>query len=461
MMPHHNAYASAIPLPVYSTDPGVHADLARSERDRGNGLAAAAHDVAAEALVLREDEPARAALALYNVATGYLMTGDMTSAAPWYRLALTLDPELVIAHQNLAAVCQRLGLYGEAEAHRNAAYSRQRVFVEPCSTAPHRLLLLCTGQEGNIPFDALVPSHRCHRIKYFIDRAGRAEDHTLPEFDLVFNVIGEPDVAAPLGERIREFAERCGRPVLNQPAAVARCARERLPDLLDGIADVVVAPCIRIARPEGYANGFAARLEDAGIHFPVLVRPIATHGGEGLELHQDLASLGRTLHHSAQPHYLTRFIDTRSADGHYRKYRMIFVDRKPYPYHAAISRGWLVHYFSADMLAHPWKIAEEQRFLEDPARVLGKRAMAALCAIGMRLDLDFGGIDFTLLADERILVFEANATMLVHYERSDGPLAHKNESVGRIAAAFDALQKKVVARARAAGRHARQGCAPG
>jgi hypothetical protein len=119
---------------------------------------------------------------------------------------------------------------------------------------------------------------------------------------------------------------------------------------------------------------------------------------------------------------------------------MIFIDREPYPYHLAISAHWMVHYFSADMAASAWKLDEERRFLQDPGAALGRRALAAIAAIGRQLDLEYGGIDFTLLPDGRVLAFEANATMLVHRERINGPLAHKNQNVQRIVDAFERMQ---------------------
>lgn len=65
--------------------------------------------------------------------------------------------------------------------------------------------------------------------------------------------------------------------------------------------------------------------------------------------------------------------------------------------------------------------------------------MAAITAIGKRLDLDYAGVDFTVLSDGRVLVFEANATMLVHAEDTSGALAHKNPHFQRILGAFDAM----------------------
>jgi hypothetical protein len=138
------------------------------------------------------------------------------------------------------------------------------------------------------------------------------------------------------------------------------------------------------------------------------------------------------------PAILTRFVDSRGADGSYRKYRAIFVDREPFAYHLAIARNWLVHYWTAGMEQDAARRAEEARFLANPAAVLGAAGMEALAAIGARLDLDFAGIDFAMLPDGRLLVFEANATMLVHPEE-DADFAYRNPAVARILDAFEAM----------------------
>jgi hypothetical protein len=91
------------------------------------------------------------------------------------------------------------------------------------------------------------------------------------------------------------------------------------------------------------------------------------------------------------------------------------------------------------MEAHDWKLAEEAGFLDDPEAALGARAWAALRAAGRRIDLDYCGMDFTLRPDGTVLVFEANATMLVHPERPGTKLAFKNGAVQRITGAVRAM----------------------
>ncbi|HEY1998716.1 hypothetical protein [Paraburkholderia sp.] len=424
-----------------SLDAGAHRALAEEKRAAGDELGALAHLIAAHTLDAYADgSPDAGAANLCDVATGYFMKGDHEIAARWYELVLKLDPEMAVACQNLAAIHANAGRDAQAHAWRERAYRIQRVFIEAAPGQRRHVLVLCAARTtGNVPFETLLPGAVNCRIKYAIDYAEDAEDGQLPPFDLVFNAIGEPDVAAPLEERLERFAARCARPLLNPLHAIARTARDRLPALLGDLRDVQVAPCLRIEERPRSVGALAALLADHGIALPTLARPAATHGGEGLVLCETFAALAQRLDELKGAQYLTAFRDYRSADGYYRKYRMIFVDRVAYPYHLAISSQWMVHYYTADMESHAWKLDEERRFLRDPVAALGERAMAALGAIGRRLDLDYGGIDFTLLPDGQVFVFEANATMLAHYERSSGELAHKNASVQRIVDAFERL----------------------
>ncbi len=428
-------------LEAWPQDPAVHRALADARRALGDELGALAHEIAAQTLAAyAAGTPGPSLGELCTVATGYFMKGDHVAAQRWYRLVLALDPEVAPAHQNLAAIHAARGEMVEAESSRQRAYRIQRVFIEPVELPTRRLLILCVGSAaGNVPVEALLSGGRSLRIKYVIDRADAAEDARLPPFDLVFNAIGDADVAAPLTARLEHFAQACGRPLLNAPAAVALTQRHRLAERLAGLADVVVAPCSRHERPPATPAELGYRLERAGIGWPVLVRRAASHGGDGLTRCDNLPALHAALLAIDGAHYLSAFRDSRGADGHYRKYRVVFVDREPLPYHLAISTHWMVHYFSAAMAQEAWKLGEEHRFLCDPAAALGARATAAIAAIGRRLDLDFGGVDFALLPDGRVLVFEANATMLVHRERQGGPLAHKNAFVDRIVDAFERM----------------------
>lgn len=430
-------------LDVAPLDVALHARMRDALQVAGDHVGFTAHQLAVAAFdALDGTPPATRALALYNLATVYAMKGRHDDAVRWYQHTLAVNPALASAHQNLAALYATLGRAPEARAHREHAYRLQRVFVEPAldgdSDGDTRRLLIVGvgGGTGNVPLDALLPFRTTTRIKYAIDYAADAEDAQLPPHDLVFNAIGDPDIAAPLAARLARFASRSAVPVLNPPGAIAHTHRDRIAARLAALPDVLVPPCARIADPRATFDSLLRRLDREGVAFPLLLRPAGAHGGDGVTRHTAPDTLAAALARLDGPAYATAYRDTRSPDSYFRKYRAIFVDRVPYPYHLAISSHWLVHYFSADMTSAPWKLDEERRFLDDPRAALGDTALCALAAIGRQLDLDYGGVDFALTGDGRVVVFEANATMLVHREAADGPLAHKNPYIERIAHAF-------------------------
>lgn len=348
--------------------------------------------------------------------------GDRAALEEACHAALAQDPAMVAAHQHLAALLGGRGATKEAAQHRQAAWGRQRLFVAAAPQASPRVLVLLGAGEGNIPLRYMLPGSRYTLLKWLIDAVPEAEWEAeiaaLPAHDLVLNAIGEPELEAAALRAVARFAACSPHKLLNPPAALAPTRRERLGAHLDGIADLVVPATHRVAA------GDALPEEEW------LFRPLGAHGGEGLARHAGPAP---------QHGHVTAFHDFRSADGGYRKYRAIFIDRVPYPYHLAIGDSWLVHYYTAGMAARPDRRAEEARFLADPAAAIGARAWAAVAAVAARLDLDYAGIDFSVLADGRVLVFEANATMVVHPEAQDSPFAFKNAAVGRILAAFDLM----------------------
>ncbi len=423
-------------------DVALHRLMFEKRHEQGDELAALAHMIAAKAIEAYQTDR-QAVWQLYMVATGYFMKGDYAVAQRWYQLVLTLDPDIAAVYQNLVVIHGHFGRHEEAELCRARAYQMQRVFIDPIINPVRQLLILCVGRtKGNIPFDVLLSAETSQRIKYIVDYAEDAEDTRLPPYDLVFNAIGEPDVAAPLADRLGRFLEVCQKPVLNHPSAVAGTQRHLLPQLLAGIDHVKVAPCCRIEATNLDTEQLSALLFEKNIRFPVLVRPTESHGGQGLVYCTNRAAILAQLSVGQGAHYLTSFIDFQSADGYFRKYRIIFVDKQPYAYHLAISTEWMVHYYTADMLKNDWKIAEERQFLQNTANVLGQKAMAAIVEIGHRLNLDYAGIDFTILPDGRLFVFEANATMLVHRVNHEGVLAHKNAYIQAIADAFENMLQR-------------------
>lgn len=372
------------------------------------------------------------AAAVYNLGLVENRLGRPAQAEQYYRRALALDPGYLDAHINLSAILLDDGRAAEAKYHLDFAYSRKNVFERYTPAAPKTVLILFDAGKGNLNLTHLFNRRTNNTIDWMIEYASDDQAGTLPNYDLVFNAMGDADTTGDVAGPVGRYLEVCSKKLLNHPDKVARTARDKLPGLLAGIAHVVMPEVRRYADRSNWDAAIEQQL-------PLLIRPVHTQGGVGVVQADTAAALAQYRAGQSGPVYVIPFIDYRSDDSWYRKYRIIFIDREPYPYHLAISRNWMVHYYTAEMETHAWKLEEEKRFLQDPAAVLGEAGMQAIQAIGARMDLDYAGIDFSLLPDGRILVFEANPTMLIHPEKSAGILVHKNIHIQRILDAFEAL----------------------
>ena len=395
------------------------------------------------------DRPAEANA---DLAALYLSV-NMLDAAEHYALAVLSgadrgaadDTIFAMASQTLAGVLDARGDHAGSALRLDQAYGRQSLFRQPAPGAAFTTLVLVTRGAGNVPYESLLPSHRYDRAVWYMEHARAEQGDALPDYAVVLNAIGDADIAMASSPAVSAFLRHNTKPVLNRPERIEATFRSRLAKTLAGIADVVAPRTARLPSPDIASKGLSAAVTAAGMQAPVLVRPVGLHGGTGLSLARDADALAAIDLAGAGDVYVSAFVDYRSPDGFYRKYRAIYVDRKAFPYHLAISRNWMVHHRSSEMADDASRKAEELAFLADPAAAIGARAMAAIEAIGRRLDLDYGGIDFGLTADGQVLVFEANATMLTHLEDEAGPFAAKNPYVQPIVDAFQAHLAAVVA----------------
>ncbi len=170
-------------------------------------------------------------------------------------------------------------------------------------------------------------------------------------------------------------------------------------------------------------------------------RPVGTHGGDDFDK-IDTKELAAYLAKPAETdRYFIEYADYRSADGFFRKYRFIFVEDQVLPYHLAIADDWKVHHVNTDMANQVWMQQEEAAFLNDPTRVFNAGHYQALRDIQQRIGLEYFGIDCALDTNGDLLVFEVNASMLVHDDNAEFP--YKDPAVRRIKAAFDAMLAKL------------------
>jgi hypothetical protein len=234
-------------------------------------------------------------------------------------------------------------------------------------------------------------------------------------------------------------------PVINAPAAVAATGRSDSSQRLAGIPGVVTPAAATLPRTLLAGPDAATTLARHGFKLPLLIRTPGFHTGRHFLRVDTIAQLPAALAElPGEDLTVLRFLDARGLDGKVRKYRVMMIDGELYPLHVAISSHWKIHYFTADMADHPEHRAEDAEFLENMAGVLGPRAMAALTEIQARLGLDYAGIDFGLSASGEILLFEANATMVVNPPEPDEKWAYRRPAVERI---YAAVRRMLMSRA--------------
>lgn len=352
--------------------------------------------------------------------------GRYVDALEAYRVAADLDPSAALAPWACAEIAHVLDDVQTSREYRARALALQRVYPDPLpvgNRTPILLLLRDAPYSVNAPLELLLDRSRLAIHKYYV---GGDAHPALPDFALAFCAFGFADAAREAAHRAAVFLDGTG-PSLNDPARLEWTARESLEGALGGIDGVVCA-----------GAAIATSLQAQSIALPALVRPIDTHAGDGFANVVEAQELQRhLLRFPAERYYVSRFLDYRSRDGLYRKFRAIFVDGVAYPYHLAIAAQWMVHYQSSPMRESRAFRDEERRFLEAPERVVPSwdRVMPEIArAVG----LDYFGIDATVLPDGRLAVFEADAAMLVHDEDARDVFAYKRPFVAHIREALHA-----------------------
>jgi len=394
-----------------------------------DGMAAAARTLG-DCLRARNDRAAVQA-ALGNV---LVREGRYLDALEAYRAAAEIDGAFAQAHLAASELAYILRDSETSRFHRGAALALQRLYPDPLPVGERFAVLALLRDEPyavNTPIELILDRSRVAVHKYFV---GGPAPAALPPFDVAFCAFGYADDGC--AQAAAAFLERTGAPFVNDPRRFEGFAREALPGRLAGIEHLEVVRSRRVARSELHW--------DDGV---ILVRPAGTHAGDGLALVDSQEGLeAHVARFPASAYHVAPFIDYRSADGYFRKYRVVFVAGRAYPYHLAVSPRWMVHYQSAPMREHEWMRREELAFLSDPAGAI-PRWDAVMGAIARAVDVDYFAVDLATLADGSVLVFEADSGMLVHDEDPSDVFAGKRPFVAAIREALLACAHEKDARA--------------
>ncbi|HUA60361.1 MAG TPA: tetratricopeptide repeat protein [Verrucomicrobiae bacterium] len=417
--------------------------LARAPSDRqalnnlgtllhGTGYKTAARTAYAEAAARHPQDPA----SHVNLANVLYQAGEFAEARRHYETAIECAPDFAEAHQGLSYVLAEMGERERAEWHRRKGFEQHAVTTLPYrgESSPVRLLMLVSSMGGNIPVRHLLDDRVFETtvvLPEFYDCS-----RPLPAHELIFNTIGDADLAGGALSAALPVTALSGARVLNAPRVVMATGRADTAARLGSIPGVVAPATATLPRGLLASRDAETDLARHGLGFPLLLRTPGFHTGRHFVRVEAPAGLAEAV--AGLPgEELTaiQYLDARGADGKVRKYRVMMIDGELFPLHVAISSQWKIHYFTAEMADRADHRAEDAEFLENMPAVLGPRAINALAQAQSTLGLDYGGIDFGLSPSGEVLLFEANATMVVNPPEPDTRWAYRRPAVERIFAA--------------------------
>ncbi|HTJ56116.1 MAG TPA: tetratricopeptide repeat protein [Devosiaceae bacterium] len=370
--------------------------------------------------------------------------GELDLALACFEEILAADPQDAESLYWIGGVKQKAGDLAGANAAYLVAATLQPMIRRPAATLPEfRVLALFAPLVGNTPSEYLLGGLSFETNTAAVLDGARYDLQRLRQGgQIVVSLISDADQAGALLEQAAELVDGLGLPVINHPSKIAGTTREAMASRLQGIPHCRIP---RIARHRAETGPAAARDLAAGFAFPLLVRPAGTHAGTEFELLDSLDAVETfALQHPGVDLYLIEYADFRSADGFFRKYRFIFVGGEILPYHLAVGEDWKLHHDNTRMAEFPWMQQEEARFLADPGTAFGPAQQEALRSIGARVDLEYFGIDCGIDRAGNLVIFEANASMLVH--RDNQKFAYKGPFVEKIRTAYEAMLRKMVNR---------------
>lgn len=368
--------------------------------------------------------------------------------ALWAELVpkLKSDPEDVETAMDLSVVAQLAGQQQLGLEIQDQALAVRRLFRSPCTSARPRLRLLAFAAAsdigGNTPLEFLLEGSDIELYTLYIV-PGMEMPEALPDHDAAFVAVPASDATHATLIEIERLAQNWPRPIVNSPRKIYEMERDRLHKLLGDVPGIVIPATVRADRDDlaDVAEG-TTPLGDllADAKFPLIVRPVGSQAGRGLERLEGAEAIPPYL--GVQPEedfFVSRFIDYSGQDGLFRKYRIVFADGKPYACHMAISDQWKLWYLNAGMDANAEKRAEEARFMTAFDEDFALRHSAALGEIARRAGLDYFAIDCAETKTGALLIFEADVAMIVHDMDPIEVYPYKGPQMRKIFAAFAAM----------------------
>jgi hypothetical protein len=348
---------------------------------------------------------------------------------------VSANPRDAAALFDMSIILRVTGQSDNADAVQRQALAISPYFVKTFGSGQGlRILALMTAGNfmANTPIEFLLEGSDTTLTMLFVDAATRTLGD-VSGHDMVFVAVGESEANVPVLANIARLMEGIDIPAVNNaPAAIAALTRDGVARTLEGHPAITAPAVRRVFRGEPVSE------------FPIVIRPLASHAGQGLERVTTPEELSAYYTSHAEPaFFVSPFIDYAGPDGLFRKYRVAVIDGIPYASHMAVSQHWMVHYLNAGMTEHAERRAEEARWMSTFEQDFALRHADAFSSMHRLLGLDYFAIDCAECPDGSLLLFEADVAMIVHDMDPVDMFPYKKPAMKRLLGAFwQALHKR-------------------
>jgi hypothetical protein len=359
---------------------------------------------------------------------------------------LGTHPDDANAMMDLSIILQLLGNDATAIVTQAEAIRMQQLYHLPTARGEVKLRVLAIMIAGdfmaNTPLEFMLGDSDVALDILYVSE-DRPLPPELPPHDVLFIAVGESDQSRSLLRSLTAFAKSWPGPLVNQPEKCIQLSRDRVAILLQSQPGISVPITVRAERDTmvNIGRGIKSAADMLGDgDFPLIVRPVGSHAGKGLQKIAAFDEIPAYLRQqSDDAFYISSFVDYRNEDGQFRKYRIALIEGRPFLCHMAISDNWMIHYLNAGMSESAAKRAEEAAVMENFDTDFVPRHQAAFDLIQQRFGLDYLAMDCSETRDGDLLIFEIDTSMIVHAIDPVDVFPYKKTQMRKVFDAFRAL----------------------
>ncbi len=303
---------------------------------------------------------------------------------------------------DLSLIAQLLGDKPAGLAIQHEILVFHQLFRSPCAEPKPRLRVLAlaaaTDIGSNMPIEFLLDESDIELMTLYVIPEVELPA-SLPDHDIAIVIASDSEECRDALRKIDRAASRWPRPLLNPPQLVCNLDRDKLHRVLDGIAGVEIPATTAVARQQLVAAfaivGCMSRHRGRSCvsrHRPaawIACRRQVLPSSMMMTRSSAISTRGRSRNSSSRVLSIMR-----TDDGLFRKYRVVFVDGRPYACHMAIADRWDIWYLNAGMSGQRKQASRRRNLHADLRHLLSRAAIAtALAGMADRIGLDYFTID--------------------------------------------------------------------